>query len=141
MRSATTTSSPRRRGSSSPNAARSCSSATSAATRPIRASWTHWGETMIPRYTRPAMGRIWTDEARYAHWLEIEALACEALAARGALPKSAVRTIRRRAKIDVARIAAIEAEVKHDVIAFVTQVAESVGPEGRFLHVGLTSSD
>src|SRR6185369_4175400 len=96
---------------------------------------------MIPRYTRPEMGRIWTDEARYAHWLEIEALACEALAARGAVPKSAVRTIRRRAKIDIPRIAAIEAEVKHDVIAFVTQVAESVGPEGRFLHLGLTSSD
>ena len=96
---------------------------------------------MLARYTRPAMGRIWTDGARYAHWLEIEALACEALAARGAIPKAAVRTIRRRARIDVARIAALEAEVKHDVIAFVTQVAESVGPEGRFLHLGLTSSD
>ena len=96
---------------------------------------------MIPRYTRPAMGRIWTDAARYAHWLEIEILACEALALRGAIPKAAVRTIRRRARIDVARIGALEAEVKHDVIAFVTQVAESVGPEGRFLHLGLTSSD
>ena len=96
---------------------------------------------MIPRYTRPAMGRIWTEEARYAHWLEIEILACEALAARGSVPKAAVRAIRRRARIDVARIAALEAEVKHDVIAFVTQVAESVGPEGRFLHLGLTSSD
>jgi adenylosuccinate lyase len=96
---------------------------------------------MIARYTRPAMGAIWTDAARYAHWLEIEALACEALAQRGSVPKSAVRAIRKRARIDVARIAAIEAEVKHDVIAFVTQVAETVGPEGRFLHLGLTSSD
>jgi adenylosuccinate lyase len=87
------------------------------------------------------MARIWTDAARYAHWLEIEILACEALAARGAIPKTAVRTIRRRARIDLERIAALEAEVKHDVIAFVTQVAESVGPEGRFLHLGLTSSD
>ncbi len=95
---------------------------------------------MIPRYTRPEMGRIWTDEARYTHWLEIELLACEALAEHGDVPKAAVRTLRRRAKIDVPRIAAIEAEVKHDVIAFVTQVAESVGPEGRFLHLGLTSS-
>src|SRR6185369_16072235 len=96
---------------------------------------------MIPRYTRPEMGRIWTDEARYAHWLEIELLACEALSARGDVPKAAVRAMRRRAKIDVARIAAIEAEVKHDIIAFVTQVAETVGPDGRFLHLGLTSSD
>ncbi len=96
---------------------------------------------MIARYTRSAMGEIWTDAARYAHWLEIEALACEALAVRGSVPKSAVRAIRRRARVDIRRIAALEAEVKHDVIAFVTQVAESVGPEGRFLHLGLTSSD
>jgi adenylosuccinate lyase len=96
---------------------------------------------MIARYTRPAMGQIWTDAARYAHWLEIELLACEALAARGEVPRSAVRAIRKRARIDIPRIEALEAEVKHDVIAFVTQVAESVGPEGRFLHLGLTSSD
>ncbi len=96
---------------------------------------------MIARYTRPAMARIWTDAARYAHWLEIEILACEALAARGRVPRAAVRTIRRRARIDVDRITALEAEVKHDVIAFVTQVAGTVGPAGRFLHLGLTSSD
>ncbi len=96
---------------------------------------------MIARYTRPAMGAIWTDAARYAHWLEIETLASEALAARGTIPKTAARAIRRRAHIDVARIAAVEAEVKHDVIAFVTQVAESIGPAGRFVHLGLTSSD
>ena len=96
---------------------------------------------MISRYTRPAMGAIWTDAARFARWLEIEILACEALAERGHVPKSAVRTMRRRARIDPERIAAIEAEVKHDIIAFVTQVAETVGPDGRFLHLGLTSSD
>jgi adenylosuccinate lyase len=87
------------------------------------------------------MGEIWTDAARYARWLEVEILACEALAEQGAIPKSAVRTIRRRARIDPDRIATLEAEVKHDIIAFVTQVAETVGPDGRFLHLGLTSSD
>jgi adenylosuccinate lyase len=87
------------------------------------------------------MGAIWTDAARFARWLEIEILACEALAERGQVPKSAVRTIRRRARIDADRINEIEAEVKHDIIAFVTQVAETVGPDGRFLHLGLTSSD
>ena len=96
---------------------------------------------MITRYTRPAMGEIWTDAARYARWLEVEILACEAMAARGAIPKKVVATIRRRARIDPDRIAVIEAEVKHDIIAFVTQVAETVGPDGRFLHLGLTSSD
>ncbi len=96
---------------------------------------------MIARYTRPEMARIWADETRYGHWLEIEILACEALAKRGEVPKRAVQTIRKRARIDVARIEALEAEVRHDVIAFVTQVAETVGPEGRFLHLGLTSSD
>jgi adenylosuccinate lyase len=96
---------------------------------------------MISRYTRPAMGDIWTDAARYGRWLEVEILACEALAAQGDIPKSAVKTIRRRARIDPERIAALEAEVKHDIIAFVTQVAETVGPDGRFLHLGLTSSD
>ncbi len=96
---------------------------------------------MIPRYTRPAMREIWSDASRFAHWLEIEILACEAMALRGEVPKSAVRTIRRKARIDIARIEAIESEVKHDVIAFVTQVAETVGSAGRFLHLGLTSSD
>ncbi len=96
---------------------------------------------MIPRYTRPAMGRIWSDESRYGRWLEIEILVCEALAGRGEVPRDAARAIRKRARLDIPRIQAIEAEVKHDVIAFVTQVADSVGPAGRFLHLGLTSSD
>jgi len=96
---------------------------------------------VISRYTRPAMGEIWTDAARYARWLEIEILACEAWAKRGRIPARAVQTMRRRARIDPERIAELEAEVKHDIIAFVTQVAETVGPDGRFLHLGLTSSD
>lgn len=96
---------------------------------------------MIDRYTRPAMGEIWTDAARYGRWLEVEILACEAMAKRRVVPVKAVATIRRRARIDPARIAELEAEVKHDIIAFVTQVAETVGPDGRFLHLGLTSSD
>ncbi|MCC6850472.1 MAG: adenylosuccinate lyase [Deltaproteobacteria bacterium] len=96
---------------------------------------------MIDRYTRPAMGEIWTDGARYARWLEVEILACEAMAKRGAVPRKAVAAIRKRARIDPVRIAELEAEVKHDIIAFVTQVAETIGAEGRFLHLGLTSSD
>src|SRR5438477_12741377 len=118
--------------SSRPRAARSCSSAISAAMCPTRTYSRRWSDAVIARYTRPAMGQVWTDAARYAHWLEIEILACEALATRGEIPKAAVRTIRRIAKLDLDRIAVLEAEVKHDVIAFVTQVAESVGPAGRF---------
>jgi adenylosuccinate lyase len=96
---------------------------------------------MISRYTRPAMGELWTDGARYARWLDIEILACEALARQKRIPAKAAQTIRRRARIDPDRIATLEAEVKHDIIAFVTQVAETVGSAGRFLHLGLTSSD
>ncbi|HYC23474.1 MAG TPA: adenylosuccinate lyase, partial [Candidatus Bathyarchaeia archaeon] len=96
---------------------------------------------MISRYTRPEMARIWADERRLAIWLEIETLVCEALARRGKIPPDAAREIRERARVDPARAAAIEAEVKHDVIAFVTAAAESVGPAGRYLHLGLTSSD
>ena len=96
---------------------------------------------MIARYTRPAMGRIWEDENKFRIWLEIEILACEAQADLGVIPREAVRVIREKARFDVARIDAIEAEVKHDVIAFLTSVAEFVGPDSRFIHVGMTSSD
>jgi adenylosuccinate lyase len=96
---------------------------------------------MIPRYTRPAMGRIWEDENKYRIWLEIEVLACDAQAEHGAIPREAARTIREKARFDVARIEAIENEVKHDVIAFLTNVGEYVGPEARYIHVGMTSSD
>jgi adenylosuccinate lyase len=96
---------------------------------------------MIPRYTRPEMARIWEPENRFRIWLEIETLACEAQAELGVIPKEAVRVIREKGDFDVARIDAIEAEVKHDVIAFLTSVAEYVGPEARFVHQGMTSSD
>ena len=96
---------------------------------------------MIGRYTRPEMAAIWSDERRLDTWLEIEIAVCEALARRGDVPAEAARDIRMKAKVDPARVAEIEAEVKHDVIAFVTAAAESVGPSGRWLHLGLTSSD
>ena len=96
---------------------------------------------MIARYTRAEMGRIWSDENKYQMWLEVEAAASETLAEDGIVPAAAARAIRERGKIDVARINAIEAEVRHDVIAFTTSVAEHVGPEARWLHYGLTSTD
>lgn len=96
---------------------------------------------MIQRYTRPAMGKIWEDENKYRIWLEIELLACEQQAALGVIPKEAVPTIRKKASFNVQRILEIEEEVKHDVIAFLTNVGEYVGPESRFIHLGMTSSD
>jgi len=96
---------------------------------------------MIERYTRPAMGRIWSEENKLAKWLEVELLACEALAKRGEVPQEAVARLRQHARVNIDRMQEIEAEVKHDIIAFVTSVAESVGAEGRYLHLGLTSSD
>jgi len=96
---------------------------------------------MIPRYSRPEMARLWSDENRFATWLEVEIAATTVLAERGVVPKEALAAIRERARFDVQRIEEIEREVQHDVIAFVSCVAESVGPEGRFLHFGLTSSD
>jgi adenylosuccinate lyase len=96
---------------------------------------------MIQRYTRPVMGRVWEDQNKYRIWLDIEILACEAQAELGVIPAEAVRAIRERADFNVARIEEIESEVKHDVIAFLTNVGEYVGPEARFIHVGMTSSD
>jgi len=96
---------------------------------------------LIPRYTRAAMGRIWTDEAKYRAWLEVETVASEVLAEDGVVPADAAKAIRAKGDFDVERIHAIEAEVKHDVIAFTTAVAEKVGPESRWLHYGLTSND
>jgi adenylosuccinate lyase len=87
------------------------------------------------------MARIWSDENRFATWLEVELAASDALAERGEVPREAVAAIRQRARIDLARIEAIERDVQHDVIAFVSSIAEQVGPEGRWLHYGLTSSD
>ena len=96
---------------------------------------------MIPRYSRPEMARIWSDESRYSAWLEVELAATEVLAERGVVPREAETAIRERALFDATRIDEIEREVKHDVIAFVSNVAENVGPHGRWLHYGLTSSD
>jgi len=96
---------------------------------------------MIPRYTRPEMGRIWEPEARYANWLKVELAACEAWAELGEIPRAALKDIKEKAGFDLKRMDEIEARVKHDVIAFLTSVAEIVGPASRFIHKGLTSSD
>ena len=96
---------------------------------------------MIPRYTRPEMARIWSDENRFRTWLAVEVAATETLAAAGIVPKDAARAIHARAAFNVERIFEIEAEVKHDVIAFTTAVAEIVGPHARWFHYGLTSND
>jgi len=96
---------------------------------------------MIPRYTRPEMGTIWSDENKFQKWLDVEIATAEAEAEAGLIPKSAARAIRRKGRVDVQRILEIEKEVKHDVIAFTTNVAEHVGREARYLHFGLTSND
>jgi adenylosuccinate lyase len=96
---------------------------------------------MIARYTHPAMGRIWSDQRRFETWLLVETAAAEAMAAAGIVPRDAAREIRERAQIDVARIDEIERTTQHDVIAFTTAVAETVGPSARWLHFGMTSSD
>jgi adenylosuccinate lyase len=96
---------------------------------------------MIERYTRAEMGRLWTDEARFATWLEVELAVCEALGARGMIPAADLAAIREKAGFDTKRIAEIEGEVRHDVIAFLTSVSEKVGPPARHIHYGLTSSD
>ena len=96
---------------------------------------------MIARYTRPEMGRIWSDENKFRMWLKVEVAASITLAEAGLVPREAAAAIRDKGSFDVARIHAIEAEVKHDVIAFTTAVAEKVGPQARWLHFGLTSND
>jgi adenylosuccinate lyase len=96
---------------------------------------------VIERYTRPEMGKIWTEENKFRVWLEIEILACEAQVGNGIVPPEAVKKIREKASFDVKRILEIENEVKHDVIAFLTNVGEYVGPESRLIHLGMTSSD
>jgi adenylosuccinate lyase len=99
---------------------------------------------MIPRYSRPEMTAIWSPETKFRIWFEIEAHAADAMAELGTIPKDAAKKIWEKgkpAKFDVARIDAIEAEVKHDVIAFLTHLSEIVGPEARFVHSGMTSSD
>src|SRR5215472_9275213 len=96
---------------------------------------------MIPRYTHPEMGRIWSDQRRYETWLLVETAAAEAMAAAGIVPAEAARDIRERGAFDIARIEEIEQRTQHDVIAFTEAVAEKVGPSARWLHFGMTSSD
>ncbi len=96
---------------------------------------------MIERYTLPEMGRIWSEEAKFQSWLDVEIAACEANAELGRVPAEAMAQIRERSRFEVPRILEIEAEVRHDVIAFLTNVNEHVGDAGRYIHVGMTSSD
>ncbi len=96
---------------------------------------------MIPRYTRPEMGRIWSEENGFQKWLEVEILAAEGMARLGKVPKAAVARIKKNARFNVKRIREIEREVKHEIIAFLSSVAESIGDDARYLHVGMTSSD
>ncbi len=96
---------------------------------------------MIPRYSRPEMTAIWEPENKFRIWLEIEAHACDAQAELGIIPADAAKAVWERGRFDVARIDELEREIKHDVIAFLTNLAENVGPEARFVHQGMTSSD
>lgn len=96
---------------------------------------------MIPRYSREIMEKIWSPQSRYQKWLDVEIAACEAMVKLGRVPQSALDNIRRKVSIDVARIDEIEKTTKHDVIAFLTSLTEKVGEDGRFIHMGLTSSD
>lgn len=96
---------------------------------------------MIPRYSRPEMAAIWSDANRFRIWFEIEAHACDGMAGLGLIPKAAAKAIRSKARIDPAHILALEAETKHDVIAFLDSLAAHIGEEARFIHQGMTSSD
>jgi adenylosuccinate lyase len=96
---------------------------------------------MISRYTRPEMGKVWTDQRKFETWLEIELLVCKALSQLGEIPAEAVKEIKEKATFDAHRVNELEKVTKHDVIAFLTDVGESIGPLSRYLHYGLTSSD
>ncbi len=96
---------------------------------------------MIERYTRPEMGAVWTEEGKYASWLEVEILACEAWAELGVIPREDVAALRANARFDVARIEEIERETRHDVVAFTRALSENLGPERKWVHYGLTSTD
>jgi adenylosuccinate lyase len=96
---------------------------------------------MISRYTRPEMGALWSDETKYARWLQVELAVCDAYARRGVIPPDAVARIRARARVEARRIGEIEGRVRHDVIAFLASLEEAIGEDSRFVHLGLTSSD
>src|SRR5215510_13991556 len=96
---------------------------------------------MIDRYSRPEMARIWSQEAKYANWLRVELAVCEVYARRGIIPGDALNRIKARAKVDPRRIDEIEQTTRHDVIAFLTNLEESIGSDSRYVHIGMTSSD
>ena len=96
---------------------------------------------MIERYSRPAMSQVWSEENKFASWLKVELAVCEVYTERGEIPAADWAEIRDKAGFDIARIDEIEAEVRHDVIAFLTSVSEHVGPSSRYIHLGMTSSD
>ena len=96
---------------------------------------------MIQRYTRPELAKIWSEENKYNVWLSVEIAAAEALCELGQVSRESLSIIKERAKFDIKRIEEIDKEVHHDVIAFLTCLTESIGPDGRFLHLGMTSSD
>jgi adenylosuccinate lyase len=101
----------------------------------------HYGWGVIDRYTRPAMGRIWSEESKYQTWLRVELAVCEAYARRGRIPVDAMARIRAGARIDIGRILAIQERVKHEMIALLTSLEEQLGEDSRFVHIGLTTSD
>ena len=96
---------------------------------------------MIERYTLPEMGKIWTEESKLSNWLEIEILACEARSELGLVPEEAVRVIREKASFDIKRVKEIESRTRHDVVAFLENLAENTGDEAKYIHYGMTSSD
>ena len=96
---------------------------------------------MIPRYSRPEMSALWSEESKYQIWLDVETLALEGMVKAGIAPASALESVKKKGKFEVGRILEIEKEVKHDVIAFLTNVKEYVGEDARYLHWGMTSSD
>ena len=96
---------------------------------------------MISRYSREEMSRIWTDEAKYTNWLNVEIAVCEAWCELGEIPKKSLSTIKKKANFKISRINTLEKKLKHDVLAFLTCVAEYVGEDSRFIHLGMTSSD
>ncbi len=96
---------------------------------------------MIPRYTLPEMGALWEDEAKYRFWLDVELAVCRAMAEMKIIPQKAYQTIKKKADFNINRINEIEAETNHDVIAFLTSVSEFIGPESKYIHYGMTSSD
>src|SRR5258705_9851625 len=100
-----------------------------------------YGVGVIDRYTRPEMGRIWSEESKYEAWLRVELAVCEAYARRGRIPAEAMARIRAKARVDIARILAIQERVKHEMIALLTSLEEQVGEDSRFIHIGLTTSD